>query len=184
MPKFNNTPNKCITSTGGEQYWISRSCAVVVVVIAITYNDNEKYVLVNQRGTGTMDFPGLWNVPCGYLDWNETSSEAAIREVYEETGVDIFSLRHDGGHLDEHMNQPWYVQTDPQANRQNVSLRHGIVIQRGNFSDLPSVTADNSEPDEIADIRWANIKDLDKYEFAFEHKNVIEEYLQIAEGVD
>ncbi len=32
---------------------------------------------------------GFWNLPCGFLELNETVEEGAIREVKEETGVDI-----------------------------------------------------------------------------------------------
>ena len=32
---------------------------------------------------------GFWNLPCGFLELNETVEEGAIREVLEETGVKI-----------------------------------------------------------------------------------------------
>lgn len=32
---------------------------------------------------------GFWNLPCGFLELNETVQEGAIREVKEETGVEI-----------------------------------------------------------------------------------------------
>ena len=71
----------------GKTYWVSRSMAVACFVFANI--NNEWRVLANQRGTGAADFNGLWNVPCGYLDFDETTKEAAMREVYEETGVKI-----------------------------------------------------------------------------------------------
>ena len=172
MPKFNNTPNNCITSTSGEQYWISRSCAVAVVVIALV--DETSYVLINQRGSGTMDFQGFWNLPCGYLDWNETSGEAAHREVYEETGVDLNKYRQ----FESFMDQPWFVQTDPKANRQNVTMRHGVVL---NVDSLPETTAEYCEPDEISDIRWVPVDDVisGKYECAFGHDTVLDEFFDM-----
>ncbi len=36
---------------------------------------------------------GFWNLPCGFLELHETVEEGAIREVLEETGVDI-ELQH------------------------------------------------------------------------------------------
>ena len=36
---------------------------------------------------------GFWNLPCGFLELNETVEEGAIREVKEETGIDI-ALHH------------------------------------------------------------------------------------------
>ena len=37
---------------------------------------------------------GYWNLPCGFLEMNETVEEGAMREVWEETGaeVDILDL--------------------------------------------------------------------------------------------
>jgi len=172
MPNFKNTPNKCITSTGGEQYWISRSCAVAVVIIAINLQDRETYVLLNQRGPGTMDFQGLWNMPCGYIDWNETSGEAAAREVWEETGLDVNSIKFTQSYL----GQPWYVQSDPSANRQNITLRHGGVFST---DKLPELTAEHSEPDEISDVRWVPVSEVldGKYECAFGHDTALKKFL-------
>mgnify|MGYP001172377806 CR=1 FL=1 len=44
------------------------------------------YLLV-QQGQG--DSAGLWNIPAGYVDKNETLQQATVREVKEETGFDI-----------------------------------------------------------------------------------------------
>ena len=37
---------------------------------------------------------GFWNLPCGFLEMNETVEEGAIREVFEETGskIDLIKL--------------------------------------------------------------------------------------------
>lgn len=32
---------------------------------------------------------GKWNIPAGHLDYNESLSEGAIREIKEETGCDV-----------------------------------------------------------------------------------------------
>lgn len=32
---------------------------------------------------------GLWYVPSGYVDWDERADVAAIREMQEETGLDV-----------------------------------------------------------------------------------------------
>ena len=32
---------------------------------------------------------GKWNIPAGHLDCNESLIEGAIREIKEETGIDI-----------------------------------------------------------------------------------------------
>ena len=71
----------------GKEVWISRSVAVAVTVFS---NINGKdCVLANKRGPGLPNHVGQWNVVSGYIDYDETLKEAAIREVFEETGVDI-----------------------------------------------------------------------------------------------
>lgn len=44
------------------------------------------YLLV-QQGQG--DSAGMWNIPAGYVDKNESLEQATMREVKEETGFDI-----------------------------------------------------------------------------------------------
>ena len=80
MKNFSITKN-------GKEYWIARNVAVSCFVF--TSIDGVWHVLANKRGDGTPDYQGYWNAPCGYLDFDETTSEAAMREVYEETGLHI-----------------------------------------------------------------------------------------------
>ena len=71
----------------GKKYWISRSMATVVYVFA--FIGEEVYVLANKRGPGLPTNVGKWNCPSGYLDFDETLEECAVREVFEETGYKI-----------------------------------------------------------------------------------------------
>ena len=74
------------------------------------------------------------------------------------------------------MKQPWFVNTDPSENRQNVSLRYGAYFK----SDiLPELTDENSEPNEIADLKWEKVKNLDKYDWAYNHDKKIVEFLEL-----
>lgn len=174
--KFNNTPNKLYKTTCGKDLWHSRSVAVSVVLIHVNYllNKKEIKVLVNKRGVGCLDAPGLWNVVCGYLDWNESANEAAFRELYEECGIDIFKI--DYICLKNNLLAPYCVNSLPSANRQNVTLRYGALITS---DKTPEVNSKNSEKNEIADIKWIDIEELDKYEFAFDHYTVIKEYFEL-----
>ncbi|MBI4319104.1 MAG: NUDIX domain-containing protein [Chloroflexi bacterium] len=65
----------------GFIFYQSPKLAAAVVVI-----DNGK-VLLNRRDVAPQR--GLWSFPSGYVDLGETVEEAAVREVKEETGVDI-----------------------------------------------------------------------------------------------
>jgi 8-oxo-dGTP pyrophosphatase MutT (NUDIX family) len=47
------------------------------------------YVLSTKRSSNMIDEPYKMCVPCGYLDWDESGPEAALRELQEETKIDI-----------------------------------------------------------------------------------------------
>lgn len=57
-------------------------------------NDNQEVLLVKDRHEGAM-----WKFPGGLADLGEGIGEAAVREVWEETGVEtefrsVLSMRH------------------------------------------------------------------------------------------
>lgn len=148
----------------GKRYWISRSVAVSVFLFI--KDGGEIYVLANKRGRGSADFQGLWNCPCGYLDFDETGEEAAVREVREETG---YILESKELNLDK-------VITCPRQNHQNVTLRYfcekSLTEVKKKEGEL-----EGGEEEEVEEIKLINIKDVDNYEWAFGHKEIIKEII-------
>ncbi len=57
-------------------------CVSVLVI------DDNGRVLLGKRSEKSI-YPYKWCLPCGYIEYEETYIEAAIREVKEETGVSI-----------------------------------------------------------------------------------------------
>lgn len=55
---------------------------------AVLLEDGAGRVLLVKRGSGSTK-PGLWCVPCGFVDYGEEIREAAAREVREETGLEV-----------------------------------------------------------------------------------------------
>lgn len=55
-------------------------------VAAIIFDEQERVLLVQEAQP---DAKGLWHVPAGKLEPNETPEEAVKREVYEETGLEV-----------------------------------------------------------------------------------------------
>ena len=147
----------------GKTYWVSRSIAVLGLVLS--RKDGEWYVLVNKRGEGCPDFNGMWNIPCGYLDYNETTKEAVAREVHEECGLDI----------DPSLFTLFAVNDDPKDAHQNVTLRY-IAKLPTHYMYLPLSNKD-SEEDEVEGIKWVNIKDIDNYQWAFNHYDLLKNTL-------
>lgn len=168
---WNNRPNECV-KVGDREIWLSRSCAVVNI---ITFDGFSKLLLV-KRGPGCPDEIGKWCLPCGYLDYDETLYDAARREVWEETGLDL----HANGFESITQEQPWHVRSSPSANRQNVTMQFVWQLKEsfqryGRKPDLPKVHSDNCEPGEVDGIEWIDITEilLKKYDMAFNHLDVI-----------
>lgn len=144
----------------GKQYWISRSCAVVAIVIRKCENGSGYEVLVNKRGPGTPDYQGYWNLPCGYIDWDECGEVAASREVNEETNYVIPSNR-------------WTLMsadTNPESNRQNITLRYFHFVEES----LEINENNNGEENEVVEVKWINLDNLNDYKFAFNHEKLIQ----------
>jgi 8-oxo-dGTP pyrophosphatase MutT (NUDIX family) len=171
--KFNNKENEKIELSNGRTIWISRAVAVVGTVCLI--KDGIPYFLLSQRGKGAADFQGLWNLPCGYLDFNETSGEAFIREVWEECGINILDLKKNSIKLSDNTETPWDVNTSPNENRQNVCLHHSYI---GEVKELPIPEIRNEvEADEVSDIKWVSINEIENYQYAFQHLERIEKFI-------
>ena len=143
----------------GKEYWISR--AVAVSVFLFVKDKDQIYILANKRGAGAADFQGLWNCPCGYLDWDETAKEAACREVLEECGIKI----------DPRMLTLHAVITDPNQNRQNVTLRFSGMI---NKSQLKYSKPEGGEENEVSEIKFIPFHEVSKYKWAFDHDEIIQ----------
>lgn len=79
----------------GKDYWVSRSNIVTLYVFCKSKEHGEWCVLASKRGAKAKH-PNFWNVVCGYLDYGYSLEDTAVKECYEETGVQINSdmLRH------------------------------------------------------------------------------------------
>ena len=155
-----------IDKNTGREYWISRSVAVVAFVYAYDENENE-YILAEKRGEGTPDpeFRGCWCLPCGYVDFDETIEEAASREVFEETGIQINP--NDWDILS--------INSDPKSDkRQNITFRFETVVD-GEIERI-KLTSKYSESNEVSDLKWIPTNEVENYKWAFNHLELIKEY--------
>lgn len=146
----------------GNFYWWSRSLTAVSFVFCFNKDLKEWCILANKRGKGCPNSVGLWNVPCGYVDCNETVSDAAKRETYEECGVEIPKENF----------QFLRLKTTPDEKSQNYSCSFFVKLE-GDVSDYQTSNIFN-EPDETDCIEWIPISKLSSYDFAFNQKPMIE----------
>jgi 8-oxo-dGTP diphosphatase len=75
----------------GEPAWVCPECGhrhyrrpTVGAAVAVVESDK---VLLVRRGFGTR--AGQWCIPCGHVGWDEDVRAAAVREVREETGLEV-----------------------------------------------------------------------------------------------
>jgi 8-oxo-dGTP pyrophosphatase MutT (NUDIX family) len=178
--KFNNRAN-LVHKVNGKLVWESRSVAVNLVVIMLPIYTMKPHVLVARRGPKAADFRGSYNLIAGYLDWDETGTQAATRETWEEVGIDLQDFFRNKDYLitKNDLSHPWFVKTDPSSNRQNVSLRYGLRIITKNKSFPEFDLSNNEVVGEVEDPQWMPVEEISNYEWAFDHDQVIEDYLNL-----
>lgn len=192
---------KITAKEDGKEYWISRAMAVTGIVRAIKIPESENeepeiFYLISKRGAGSPDYVGKWQCTCGYLDFDENLSYAVLREIYEETGLDLRD------EIDEEVEffpiQPinekkvfnfQFLELDDSPShdpRQNVVARYLVDVNYNWIKELLDNGTINcqtetrgGEPGEIDDIRLVKGQDLDKDpyigNFAFNHERRLNE---------
>lgn len=157
----NPTPKNFQFKWKGQNYWYSRACAVSLFLLA--KNEQGQYcVLANKRGENTPNYKGLWNCPCGYLDFNENSFQAAQRECMEETNVFIPVNRI----------ELWDVDTNPDKDNQNVTIHH-VAILDNRYTTEFYLSNKNSKNNEVDAVKWIPLQDVELYDWAFDHYSII-----------
>lgn len=138
-----------------KTYWIARNVTTICAVF--TSINDEWYILANQRGDNE-----LWNLPCGYVDFDETIEQAAIREVYEETGILLKSINL----ID--------INDNPKEHNQNITFRYYTIVSNPQFLSLDiNSEKRGGEKGEVKDVRWISIAQLSEYNWAFNHNELI-----------
>lgn len=143
----------------GKTLWSGRYCAVCGIVL--WRNEGHIYVLANKRGKGTPDFQGYWNMPCGFLEADESGAEGVCREIKEECGYEFNPKLFTFGH----------VQTEPiECNNSNVTIFYE------HWTTNPQsykVKADGGEKDEVKSVMWIDLEQINNFKWAFGHDKIL-----------
>ncbi len=127
-----------------------------VVVDSIAVKNNK--ILLVKRGPNHVS-PGKYGVPGGFVELNETTKDAALRELKEETGYEGKITR-----LVAVIDDPNRKNED----RQNISFIYEIEV----------LDKTGEHDDEIKSVHWFDVKNLPPEEdFAFDHLEIIQTYL-------
>ena len=186
VPQFNHRPNYHLRYNYNDgrglkidqDFWISRSVAVVGVVFVNTIDGLK--VLLAKRSQRMLDEGGKWGVPCGYLDWDETTYFAMLREVYEETS--FFMPDHEKQLIFNNNKKPFAINDDPTSKRQNISLIYVSAYDFRNCMNLFPIDVENFSCKETAVVNWVRISSFiercGQYQWAFHHDETIKEALE------
>ena len=152
-----------VIDSNGKSHWISRSDAVVIIV-----NWNNKYLIL-KRGPN-VSYTNHWCVPCGYLDWDESLKECCIREIWEESGINLNDYNYS-----KSLDSPYDIVSDPTINHnQDIALHYWVKI----FSDeQPKINTDIVDKNEVLEVKWIDSSEVNDYEYAFNHKKRLNDFI-------
>ena len=125
--------------------------AVTADCIVITREADAKVLLIQR---GNQPFKGSWAFPGGFMDMDETTEECAIRELEEETGLQVSTIRQIGA----------YSKVDRDPRGRTITVAYLAVV------DKPiAVTG----LDDAAKAEWFPISDLPH--LAFDHYDIMQD---------
>lgn len=124
----------------------NRGSSIDAVIVS-----DDKILLIKR---GANPFKGFWALPGGYVEWDESTEEAVIREVQEEIGVVVESSKLIG------------VYSSPNRHpKQVIDMAYAVTI-----SGSPKAG------DDALEYEWFLLNDLPT-ELAFDHEIIIGDYL-------
>jgi 8-oxo-dGTP diphosphatase len=124
-----------------------------VAAIISTIDGGVEQILLTRRSVPP--FKGKWCLPGGHIDKYETARDAIIREVKEETGLDITL-------------QPfkYFDEIIPKENIDSIVI---VFIGTGKGPV-------HLHKDEVSEIRWFPVSKCLSFDLAFKHNEIIETY--------
>jgi 8-oxo-dGTP diphosphatase len=127
-------------------------------VTAIIEFSGDRILLVKR---GTAVFKGYWALPGGRVDAGETAEQAVVREVKEETGLDVSVLKRIGDYRETGVHDGIEYDYQPTC---FLTRRVGGMVKR--------------QEKEIEEIQLFSLSELPK-KLAFEHSVMVRDYVRI-----
>jgi len=123
------------------------------LTVDVVISDGEKVVLIQRKND---PFQDAWALPGGFVDYGETVEQAAVREVKEETGLDVELEGLLGVYSDP--------DRDPRGH--TVSVVFFAKKKKGTLK----------AGDDAAEVMEGLLSKVDKLQLAFDHAVIIEDY--------
>jgi 8-oxo-dGTP diphosphatase len=128
----------------------------IPTIDAIIHNDKNQILLIKRMKD---PFMNLLSLPGGFINSGEKAEDALKREVKEEVFLDVEPLEILG------------VYSDPSRDPRD----HIISIV---FICLIMDYLKGKAGDDVSEIYWKNLNELDTFNLAFDHKIILEDYLK------
>lgn len=148
----------------GQKLWYSRSLACSLIILKVGDGNKIPEILISKRGSGCEFGAGLWCVPGGFIDFDEDAIDCAIRETFEETGIDVSIFKNDIKLIS--------LDSEPNKTRQSMCAYHLLVINKEQTKNW-KFSIKNSEPNEVDEIKWISISEIDDYNWLSNQKKYI-----------
>ncbi len=133
--------------------------AVTVDAVVFRIIEQEKEVLLIKRLN--QPFQGMWALPGGFINLDETLEAAAHRELEEETGIKDIELKNFGVFGD--------INRDPRS--RNICIAFTGLLKHNGIEAVAS--------DDAAECQWFNVNSIP--ELGFDHNKILSEAITYAE---
>lgn len=125
--------------------------AVTADCIVITKEEEPKVLLIQRANE---PFKGCWAFPGGFIEMDETTEQCAIRELKEETGLDVSDIKQIG----------CYSKVDRDPRGRTITVAYLAI-----FDEPVEVTG----LDDAAKAEWFPLSALPQ--LAFDHKEIMDD---------
>ena len=123
--------------------------ALTADVVVITKEETPRVLLIERGGE---PFKGSWAFPGGFMEMNETTEQCAMRELQEETGLDLTTLHQIGA----------YSKVDRDPRGRTITVAYLAIVD---------TAIDATAKDDAAKAEWFPIDDLSP--LAFDHADIM-----------
>lgn len=129
--------------------------AVTADCIVLTKEEEPKVLLIQRANE---PFKGCWAFPGGFMEMDETTQQCAIRELKEETGLEVSEITEIG----------CYSKVDRDPRGRTITIAYLAIVD--NPKEVTGL-------DDAAKAEWFPINDLPN--LAFDHEDIMANVLKI-----
>lgn len=125
-------------------------------VRVILQNDKGEILFLKRRKMKRAS--GEWTLPGGKIDSGERAEESCIREIKEETNLDIFNIKF------------LFQKINPRKGK--TDKNYLVLYFKADYSGEIKINEESSE------YAWINLENIKKTNIAFNQKEVIKEFIE------